>query len=452
MFLLFAKSNIFVNKITLILILAIISGCSSQSRVQNSALTDKPLISSYSQKNYRPSESDIAIFLSFSGGGTRAAAFSYGVLEALRDTSIRINHIEKNLLSEVDVISSVSGGSFTSAYYGLYGNKIFDDFEEVFLKKDIQKSLISGLLNPFSWIKFTNSGFDRTELAIDHYDKTIFEKKTFADFREDMPFIQINATDLNSGQPFIFKQEYFDLLCSDLSNFKVARAVTASSAVPVAFAPIALKNHNTCDKSKQLEHLALSTNNDNFRLHQMKQSLNNYGKKEDIQYVHLVDGGIADNLGIRVLYDTINLTGGISALAKKLLATPPKYLVIIVVNAAVSPEKRMNKTFQEPSLSEQIEAISDAQIHRYNTESIQLLKESLNDWAVQLSNLAGYQVRPFFINISFDGIQDKTKGHLINNVSTSLALPSDQIDGLRKAARHLLNQSHDFQLLLNEFQ
>lgn len=451
MFLLFSKSHICAHKIIFILLLSIISGCSSQSRVQNSALTDKPLISSYSQKNHRPGESDIAIFLSFSGGGTRAAAFSYGVLEALRDTNIKINHTEKNLLSEVDVISSVSGGSFTSAYYGLYGNKIFDDFEEVFLKKDIQKSLISGLLNPFNWIKFTNSDFDRTELAIDHYDKTIFEKKTFADFREDMPFIQINATDLNSGQPFIFKQEYFDLLCSDLSSFKVARAVTASSAVPVAFAPIVLKNHNTCDKSKQLEHLALSTNNDNFRLLQMKQSLSNYSNKDDIQYVHLVDGGIADNLGIRVLYDTINLTGGISELAKKLSAAPPKYLVIIVVNAAVSPEKRMNKTFQEPSLSEQIEAISDAQIHRYNTESIQLLKESLNDWAVQLSNLAGYQVKPFFINISFEGIQDKTKEHLINSVSTSLALPSDQVDGLRKAAGHLLKQSHDFQLLLNEF-
>ena len=260
-----------------------LNGCTAIGKIENNTVSQLPVgdqrytVPNHS-KQHAPGET--LFLLAFSGGGTRAAALSYGVMEELRDTHYQLEGKEVRLLDNVDRISSVSGGSFTSAYYGLYGNKIFDDFEEVFLKKDIQKSLISGLLNPFNWVKFTNSGFDRTELAIDHYDKTIFDKKTFADFRENMPFIQINATDLNSGQPFIFKQEYFDLLCSDLSSFKVARAVTASSAVPVAFAPVVLKNHNTCDKSKQLEHLSLSTNNDNFRLHQMKQSLNNYSKKE----------------------------------------------------------------------------------------------------------------------------------------------------------------------------
>ncbi|MCP3690000.1 MAG: hypothetical protein GY784_16470 [Gammaproteobacteria bacterium] len=89
------------------------------------------------------------------------------------------------------------------AYYGLYGNKIFDDFEKDVLKRDIQKDLVSGLLNPLNWFKFTNSGFDRTELAINYYDEHIFKGATFADFRKDMPFIQINATDMSGGQSFI---------------------------------------------------------------------------------------------------------------------------------------------------------------------------------------------------------------------------------------------------------
>src|SRR5512139_2977455 len=85
-----------------------------------------------------PGNSDeLLLYLTFSGGGTRAAAFSYGVLEELRKTEVTIHGKKRRLLDEVDVISSVSGGSFASGYYGLFGEKIFEDFEGKFLKKNI---------------------------------------------------------------------------------------------------------------------------------------------------------------------------------------------------------------------------------------------------------------------------------------------------------------------------
>ena len=59
------------------------------------------------------------VVLTFSGGGTRAAALAYGVLEALRATPIVWEGERRSLLDEVDVISAVSGGSFTAAYYAL---------------------------------------------------------------------------------------------------------------------------------------------------------------------------------------------------------------------------------------------------------------------------------------------------------------------------------------------
>jgi len=110
----------------------------------------------------------------------------------------------------------------------------------------------------------------------------------------------------------------------------------------------------------------------------------------------------------------------------------------------------MDKIAEEPSLSEQIEAISSAQIDRYSAESIQLLKDSLKIWAAQLSNSVDYEVKPFFIEIDFAGIQDKQKNKWVNKVSTSLALPSEQVDGLRNAARYLLKNSPEFQRLLSE--
>jgi NTE family protein len=58
----------------------------------------------------------------------------------------------------------------------------------------------------------------------------------------DGPFVAIHATDLTIGSPFTFVQDQFDYLCSDLSTYPVARAVAASSAVPLVFSPITLRN------------------------------------------------------------------------------------------------------------------------------------------------------------------------------------------------------------------
>jgi len=60
---------------------------------------------------------DLLLIVAFSGGGTRAAAFSYGVLEELRDTRVTLNERNRRLLDEVDILSGVSGGSFPAAYY-----------------------------------------------------------------------------------------------------------------------------------------------------------------------------------------------------------------------------------------------------------------------------------------------------------------------------------------------
>ncbi|MGH6882713.1 MAG: hypothetical protein ACREFM_17470, partial [Hypericibacter sp.] len=72
---------------------------------------------------------ELFVALAFSGGGKRSAAFGYGALTGLRDLTIKIGGRERRLLDEVDSMSAVSGGSFPAAYYGLYRDKIFTDFE-----------------------------------------------------------------------------------------------------------------------------------------------------------------------------------------------------------------------------------------------------------------------------------------------------------------------------------
>ena len=97
---------------------------------------------------YARDKEDLVV-LAFSGGGTRAAAFSYGVLEALRDTEVvGRNGQRERLLDSVDVITGVSGGSFTALAYGLYGDRLFSEYEQRFLKRNVQGELIGRALNP----------------------------------------------------------------------------------------------------------------------------------------------------------------------------------------------------------------------------------------------------------------------------------------------------------------
>ena len=119
------------------------TGCASQGQIRNGSLSTAGSTSSYAliQAQSRERDSRTNFTLALSGGGTRAAAFAYGVLQGLRDTPMSGNQ-HNSLLDELDAITSVSGGSFTAAYYGLHGAGIFDTFEADFLRRNLELSLI----------------------------------------------------------------------------------------------------------------------------------------------------------------------------------------------------------------------------------------------------------------------------------------------------------------------
>ena len=197
------------------LFVLLLAGCASYGVIENESMTGQAPFEEYSIRSRiaTRTNSDMSMSLSFSGGGTRAAALAYGVMLELRDTMVTINGEPSRLLDQVDSISSVSGGSFTAAYYGLHGDGLFETFEDVFLRYDIEKHLVQQVLNPFHW--FGKKG--RTERAIEYYQKKIFHNATYADMmKPGSPLIIINASDLAWGVRFSFVQEYFDLLCSDL--------------------------------------------------------------------------------------------------------------------------------------------------------------------------------------------------------------------------------------------
>lgn len=429
------------------LTLLLASACSSYGVIHNEPSNDFDSGQPYSLKTWAQSEmaEDFIFILAFSGGGTRAAAMAYGVLEELRDTPVVIDNRQTRLLDQVTHISAVSGGSFTSAYYGLYGDQIFDSFEDEFLRKDVESHLARSLFNPAHW--FTRKG--RTERAVEYYNKILFHDATFADMMQaGRPMIIINASDLAYGVRFSFIQDYFDLLCSDVRDFPVASAVAASSAVPVVFNPVVVENYPGCADpvwSPQVGDIAKSS----YEIAQMLDGLKSYSDKENREFIHFVDGGITDNTGLRAITNVVDISGGPAQLLSRMQRRLPRHVVVLSVNASTENRTDMDKSPKQPSMMASMNAMTDVQLHRYNAATIDEMKTGLDSWAEQMSR-PGHEVKPYFIEVSFKEVAQPQLKLSLNKIPTSFSLTEEQVNSLVKSARELLREDPDFQQLLQD--
>jgi len=431
--------------------LLLLGGCASYGKVENSAKVSLGYEGTYSLRAFEERKQldnqpdEISFVVALSGGGTRAAAMAYGVLLELRDTQVVSANQQIRLLDEVDHISSVSGGSFAAAYYGLHGDEFFNIFEDEFLRRDINKALSRRLMNPVLW--FSTKG--RTEMAVEYYDKYLFHDATFADMNKPgRPMIVINASDLAYGVRFSFIQEYFNLLCSDLSSFPVSRAVAASSAVPVLFNPIIVENHSGCgtnninwpddiDKRRNLD----------AELNDLYNGVRTFDEKEDRKYIHMVDGGITDNMGLRAIYDLIQVAGGPESYLQKVGETRKTKVVVISVNASTNPVPEMDKTTKQPSMLSAMNAMSGVQLHRYNSSTQKMLESNLSDWAEQIST-PEETVTSYFVPVSFEDVDQPQLRLFLNKIPTTFSLEDDQVDALIQSGRDLLRKNPVYKQLL----
>lgn len=422
----------------------------------------------YRAKNMRvPEKSDnLLVFLTFSGGGTRASAFSYGVLEELVKTEVIIDRKKRRFLDEVDTISSVSGGSFTAGYYGLFGERIFQDFENKFLKDNIQRALTSNIFfNPFNWGRLLSPHFDRSDLAAEYYDKNIFEGGTFGDIAARKgPMIIINATDMTYGIRVGFTQDMFDVICSDVSRFSVARAVAASSAVPIVLSPITLRNYAGSCNYKMPEPIerVFKEGQTSERQFYLANNITPYLDSEKKPYLHLLDGGVADNLGLRAIIDRIIFRGDFWKTIKGTHHENLHKVVFITVNAETQPDSFWDGVESPPAIAAMLESYSSIAIERYNVETLALLKESVKEWAEQvrtkrcpkgeISTKPGScgDIEFYVIEVKFDALKDEEERWCFKRLPTSFNLTSEEVDKLRAVARRILLESGEFQRLLKD--
>jgi len=474
------------RKYSILLACLIFSGCASFS--VNPPLKQAGNAEGYSFNNILNKEKGVGdnlVVLTFSGGGARAAALAYGVMEEMDQVKLENG---KSLLDETKIISSVSGGSFTAAYYGLYGKeKFFRDFESNFLDQKLTRRLLMDLFRFKNWIPLAfSASAGRSDLGERIYDRKLFKGHTFADMPRKWPFIIINSTDMTRGNVFSFTQEAYDLLCSDLDRVRIARAVMASSALPGPFTPLTIKNYpkSQCgyEEPAWVSQALAQHPEKNLEYYSWAQDVRSYEDASVRPYIHVFDGGISDNIGLRPILFAFRT--GLWHVLNKERQIPAKRLILIVVDSKPAPNYKLDQRANVPGLMAFLNSAATKPMGNYSTATIKDFMSRFTEGRQAAENYGEYQklcdaansadtdrkacygkfkfpfggvLRPpypdtYLIHVQFEALQDPELRKTLGKIKTDMQLPKKDVDLLIEAGGTILRTSPDFQRLMADLE
>lgn len=222
------------------------------------------------------------VALCLSGGGYRAMVFHLGALWRLNEAA---------LLSKLQRVSSVSGGSITAAYLGLRWKEL--DFDASGRARQLSR-VVDGILRMASTsvdagaiaggILLPGSIAERVARA---YDDVLFKGARLGSLPDDTagegPRFVINATNVQTAALWRFSRPYMGDYRVGLvpkPDITIAAAVAASSAFPPVLSPMELRVEQTYDQDVEAE-----LSSPEFR-----------------ERIVLSDGGVYDNLGLETAF------------------------------------------------------------------------------------------------------------------------------------------------------
>jgi NTE family protein len=223
--------------------------------------------------------------------------------------------------------------------------------------------------------------------------------------------------------------------------------VAASSAVPMLLSPISLRSRaGSCGyEVPPFIEEGLEARLTAPRQYRAARSFSRFSDTKN-RFLHLVDGGVSDNLGLRAGIDIIEAAGSFDAALEVMHAELPGQMVVISVDAETSPDPKINLSSSAPGLASMMGAVSGGQIRRYNFETLMLGRDSVADFGRELSTLAN-PVSAHFVEVSFDLIKGD-KASYFKRMPTSFTLSDQQVDDLREAGRRLMAESIEFRHFL----
>ena len=415
---------------------------------------------------------DPVILMAFSGGGARAAGLSFAVLQQLHGLTYQRRNMTVSLLDRVKVVSSVSGGSVTAAYFGASTPDQFAAFSSRLLEKDNMASLEWKAANPITWLRLVLQRRTRIDVFRALIDKELFDGRTFAELNKPgKPIILLNATDMASGEVFAFTPQRFNDICSDLSQLPISIGVSASAAFPIALTPITLRNYSgeSCVGavpkddwiSDDLNHLlSRYLNLEEYKTARYANDLRHgLTAFRHIQYLHLLDGGVADNQGIHSLLDTVTSPHGPVRLLDAINNGTVKKIVVIVVNARSDAPSALDTEAGTPGIISVLKTVTGVPIDAATASlnaNMQLVLDTLTQAAQDARSAPGAPkfagLRVYGIQIDFDqfrpdqnSLRDKVKA-----IGTTWTLSAEQRQLVAESGQLLLRQHPCFQRLASD--
>jgi len=253
------------------------------------------------------------IGLALSGGGFRATLYHLGLLRFLRDAGI---------LCQLTHITSVSGGSIMAAHLALNWDlytgsaKEFDEAASKlldFIRLDVRNRILRHfplglqLRGPRRVLGLSNRQLTRTGWLEKYYEKHLYGDKSWFELPE-RPVLHILATNLSEGCLCSFNRDGLWMMQENAGRSQIERvrvglmtvpmAVAASSAFPGFFPPLELTSHDVGARGGE------------------------FGRQT------YTDGGVFDNLGVRMFRWLTPLLSGETALDGVLVSDVGKRIVI----------------------------------------------------------------------------------------------------------------------------
>ncbi|MGO9630838.1 MAG: patatin-like phospholipase family protein [Xanthobacteraceae bacterium] len=409
---------------------------------------------------------DLLIGLAFSGGGTRAAAFSYGVLSELDRTEAGSAGQNASLFDRVDYISGVSGGAVTAAYFGLKGRGALSDFRELFLLRDAEESLRTPFA-PASVIRAYKGGVNDAEQFPRWLDENLFRGATFRELNSaHRPRVLINASDVYNRTPFVFNDTTFKAICSDLNSYPIASAVAASAAIPVVFAPIVLTSYGNRCQATIPEWIAAAKSNAAAPplLKALASAMSRY-RDGSVPYIKLLDGGLVDNYGLsgftiaRLSADTPY--GPLTAQQ----AVKIRRVLFLVVDAGRGPSGEWAQSLEGPTALEIVRAAADTAIDSSARSSFTAFDRTMTEWRDALvrwrcslssadrqrygvaSRSDCHDLKFFVGRINFEQLGAQ-RASALNSIPTRFRLSQEQVGTLIAAGQDALRTNAMFHAFL----
>ena len=169
-------------------------------------------------------------------------------------------------------------------------------------------------------------------------------------------------------------------------------------------------------------------------------------------FIHLLDGGLSDNTGVRALLDRVLLQDDPGRLAQALGASALRKVVLIMVSAETQPDLSIDRVESVPTAMQVIRNVKDIPINAHSFETVELFKTHFEHWPRrQVHETSGGDAVDFYlIEVTLEAIADEDERRHFMGIPTSFYLPAEQVDELREMAGRLLQNAPDYRRLMGD--